>query len=74
MGDLAEVDNEALGKLVAEIDTESEALGKMLKQLAIEAKVVPKDPAKPLDLGGGGAAPKLGDPHRCPRCGFEFAE
>ena len=45
LGKMAESDPDALGKLLAEIDTESEALGKLLNELAAEVSVA--------GLGGG---------------------
>jgi len=53
LGKMAEPDPDALGKLLAEIETESEALGKLLSELAAEVTVA--------GLGGGAedAGPQL---------------
>ena len=71
VGKMAEADPEALGKLLAEIDTESEALRVMLDALAAEAGTGPL----PESADGKEVDESIANGVKmqtCPKCGHEF--
>jgi len=68
LGKMAEPDPDALGKLLAEIETESEVLGKLLNELAAEVQLPPDADGKEYDESVEDQVKMLS----CPKCGHEF--